>query len=89
MLKVSSVSKPFEQYVNESLQELQQKTLDQIQVETALKWCSRAIASARLRRPERETTEYAHEALEHAALSSMDDLLPYVREMLRQHRIQT
>jgi hypothetical protein len=83
------MSKPIEQYIAEGVKELQQKTLDDVQTETALKWCGRAVAAAHLNRPTREVTEYAHEAVEHAALAESDNLLPYIKSVLRHYAIKT
>lgn len=66
----------------EALSELQQKSLKQIQVETAEKWCGRAAAARLLGLPERDVTEFAHEAIEHAALSGDDSVLRIIRKAL-------
>jgi hypothetical protein len=34
-------------------------------------------------------TEYAHEAVEHAALAESDNLLPYIKSVLRHYAIKT
>ena len=73
--------------VKDALQELVQKDLDQIQVETAVKWCGRSIAAQMMGRDEKEITEYAHEAVEHAALSGDDETLFVVRAALRSRGI--
>ena len=70
--------------VRDAMEELMEKDLDQIQVETAIKWCSRSIAAKLMDRDEKEITEYAHEAVEHAALSGNDEVLFLVRDALRQ-----
>jgi hypothetical protein len=69
--------------IDDGLAELRKKTLHQIQVETAIKWCGRACAAALMGRVD-DAEEYAHEAIEHAALSGDDALLREVREALRQ-----
>lgn len=61
--------KTVKDYIHEATVELQQKTLRDIQMETAMKWTGRAWAAKMLQRPAMEVTEYAHEALEHAALT--------------------
>lgn len=52
--------------------ELQEKTLTDIQMETAYKWASRALACRELFEDNNQLmldySEYMHEALEHAAL---------------------
>lgn len=59
--------------VDEALTELQTKTPQQIEIETAFKWAGRAIAARRIYRTTDDlkfrdlSIEYAHEAQEHAA----------------------
>lgn len=53
-----------------ALQELELKTHEQIEHETAIKWAARAIAAYRLNRP--EARDYKTEALEHASQVSGD-----------------
>lgn len=65
--------------VEAGLDELKLKTLKTIQCETAIKWAGRAIAAKFLGKPESEVTEYAHEAIEHAALCGVDNVLSQVR----------
>ena len=65
-----------DEIIEEAIEELQEKELNDIQVETAKKWCGRAIAAQILSRDQREVTEYAHEAVEHAALSG-DEMVVY------------
>lgn len=69
-------------YVDRGLEEVRTKTLRQVQYETAKVWYGRAIASSRLNRTE-DAVEYAHEAIEHAALSGHEELLWTIREGLR------
>lgn len=71
-----------EAYVRKALVELQRKSLRDIQIETALTWAGRACAAARLGLAE-DAIEYAHEAIEHAALSGDDALLASVRASVR------
>ncbi len=73
-------------YVEQGLAELRTKTLRQIQFDTALVWCGRAIAAARLGVVD-DAIEYAHEAIEHAALSGSDELLGTIREGLRREGV--
>ena len=64
-----------EEAIEDAVEELQEKELQEIQIETAKKWCGRAIAAQLLSREEREVTEYAHEAVEHAALSGDEEIV--------------
>lgn len=73
----------------EALAELQEKGMRQIQVETAAKWCGRALAARMLGLSERDTTEFAHEAVEHAALSGDEQVLRTVRIALEEFEIET
>ena len=66
-----------------AIAELQQKTLQQIQVETAYTWAYRASA-ARALGLDADAIEYEHEALEHAALSGDDTVLYTVRRIVRE-----
>lgn len=77
----------FEKATAEAVAELRQKSLHQIQIETAVKWASRACAASLLGLPE-DAEEYAHEAIEHAALSGNDDLLRDVRAVMRAHGVE-
>ena len=71
----------------EALGELQDMTLKQIQVETAYKWAGRALAAANLGLGH-DAIEYAHEALEHAALSGKDTVLREIREALKRAGVE-
>jgi hypothetical protein len=62
-------------------EDLAEKTLRDIQVETSKVWTGRAIAAKDIGQ-HADAIEYAHEAVEHAALSGDDTLLAIVREML-------
>ena len=79
--------KPFQHYLDKASDELAEKTLHDIQIETALTWCGRACVAARLGLKQ-DAKEYAHEAIEHAALSGQDDLLAGVREALATYRVE-
>lgn len=72
----------------EAMAELRTKDLKQIQVETAAKWCGRAIAAKVMGFDERDVTEFAHEAIEHAALSGDDNVLRTVREAFDRLQIE-
>lgn len=77
--------------IQEALEELKNKNLDQIQTETAWKWASRAAAS--FQNALQATgikkmacfaigEEYMHEALEHAALVEGAEILPLIKKEL-------
>jgi hypothetical protein len=74
--------KNLKDYYMDAIDELQALTLKQIQVETAYKWAGRALAAASLGKGH-DAIEYAHEALEHAALSGKDSVLREVREAFK------
>jgi len=73
-------------YITRALEELRSKSLVEIQIETALVWCGRACAAARLG-IHRDSDEYAHEAIAHAALSGDDALLKYIRGLFAQYGV--
>lgn len=75
--------------VREAMDELAGKDMKQIQVETAVKWCGRALAARLMGLPDRDVTEFAHEAVEHAALSGVDPVLAAVRAALDELGIET
>lgn len=74
--------------VSEGFDELAKKSLRQIQVDTAYKWAGRACAAAALSMENpntdyaRDCLEYAHEAIEHAALCGDSSVLQHVRSAL-------
>lgn len=74
--------KPFQHYLDRADAELRQKSLHDIQVSTALTWCARGCVAAQMGLAT-DAHEYAHEAIEHAALTGDDDLLRMVRDALR------
>lgn len=73
-------------HVTRALTELQSKTLSQIQIETAMVWYGRAVAAFMLGKGA-DAIEYAHEAIEHAALSGDIALLQSIREGFRKNGI--
>lgn len=73
----------------EALTELQEKDIRQIQVETAAKWCGRALAARMLGLSERDVVEFAHEAVEHAALTGDEQVLRTVRIAFEEFEIET
>lgn len=80
------ISKKIRPHIEEATSELSEKDLQQIHVETALKWCGRACAAAALKL-KHDSVEYAHEAIEHAALSGNDKLLKEIREAIKYCKI--
>lgn len=74
-------------YIQKAEKDLAGKTLHQIQVETAYTWGGRACAAAMMDRHD-DAHEYAHEAIEHAALSGDLDLLRGVREAMRRYGVE-
>lgn len=70
-------------FINRAIDELRQKSLNDIQVETALTWAGRACVAAHIGKLA-DAVEYAHEAIEHAALSGSGRLLDEIREELEQ-----
>lgn len=72
----------FNDMVRRATPELRRKSLAEVQVETAYTWAARACAASHLRLTD-DAIEYAHEAVEHAALSGHDDVLRFVRARLR------
>jgi len=85
-------------YIEDARQELQEKSLEDIQIETAKKWAARAYVAYEIAvyfgSEDRDNAmgwfhvgeEYRHEALEHAALVEAEDesnsLLNNIRELL-------
>lgn len=71
-------------YVDAAARELAHKSLAAIQRETALTWAARAVAAYRFFGQDKrlswllDAEEYAHESLEHAALSGDADLSAFV-----------
>lgn len=76
-----------EEYIRRAAAELRQKTLNDIQVETAKIWAGRAIVAAGMGFAH-DAIEYAHEAIEHAALSGKDSLLREVRTAMKAHGVE-
>lgn len=76
-----------DEYVRKAAIELRQKSLNDIQVETAKTWAGRAIVAADLGLLH-DAIEYAHEAIEHAALSGKDSLLRDVRTAMKAHGVE-
>lgn len=79
-----------------AIAELREKTLAQIQVDTAITWAYRAWAARQLSFVgyrdndgsgpgfEHDAVEYEHEAIEHAALCGVDEALPAVRAIINE-----
>lgn len=68
-------------YFDKAMADVQAKGLDQIQYETAWTWAARACAASTLGLSS-DAREYAHEGLEHAALSGRPGLVEEVRAAL-------
>ena len=68
-------------FIDRAVVELERKTLNDIQVETALTWAGRSCAAA-MNDNLADAIEYAHEAIEHAALSGHGALLDEIRTAL-------
>jgi hypothetical protein len=81
----SNYSNQIEEAVEKAKSELKDKTLKEVQIATAITWCGRAIFAAD--KKSEDAIEYAHEAIEHAALSGDDALLKIIREKLRSSKI--
>jgi hypothetical protein len=73
-------------YIEKAKADLARLSLREIQVETALVWAGRACAAATMGSPS-DAREYAHEAIEHAALSGDEELLAYVRSAFTMFRV--
>lgn len=76
-----SESDLFSREVAAAQREVATKSLREIQAETAVKWCARAVAAQGLG-ADSDAKEYAHEALEHSVLCSDDRVLTFVRRVL-------
>ena len=74
-------------YVESGLRDVQAKTLTEIQVETAYVWAGRACAAASMHMHD-DAREYAHEAIEHAALSGHMDVLADIDLALREYDVR-
>ena len=74
-------------YIERGLADVTTKTLNEIQMETAYVWAGRACAAASVGLHD-DALEYAHEAIEHAALSGNLGVLAEVRGALTQYEIR-
>lgn len=74
-------------HITAGMQELSTKSLLDIQRETAMKWAGRAVAATVLQRHD-DAHEFAHEAVEHAALSGDDALLAFIRRVFSQYGVE-
>ena len=82
----SDYSKQIEEAIEKAQEELADKTLKQVQIATAITWCGRACVAAK--KKSEDAVDYAHESIEHAALSGNDDLLKMIRDILKAHKIE-
>jgi hypothetical protein len=69
-----------------AINELSIKTITDIQEETAIAWTNRACAAMHLNKPD-DAREYAHEAIEHAALTGSIVLINEVYVVLAEYGI--
>jgi hypothetical protein len=74
-------------YLAKAQTELQERSIKDIQIETALIWAARACVAQRANK-QVDAVEYAHESIEHAALSGDSMLLDYVRNCLRHCKVR-
>jgi hypothetical protein len=80
--------------VKKAAKEIAEKSLDDIQKETAWTWAARSCAAYVAARKipkdkakwEHDALEYQHEATEHAALSEDDNLIHEIREAIRAYQ---
>ncbi len=79
--------KPMHAAIEKAMRELPGTTLGEIQMQTAYTWAGRACAAATLGL-HTDAIEYAHEAIEHAALSGNDPLLAEIRKAFVKHNIE-
>lgn len=56
--------------IDEALEELKEKTDQQVEQDTAIKWAARYLAAKQI--DGRDADRYRHEALEHAALAGKE-----------------
>lgn len=77
----------FRQAITEGMREVATKTMLQVQRETAVKWAGRACAAA-MQNKHDDAHEYAHESVEHAALSGDDALLREIRRLFAQYGVE-
>lgn len=73
--------------LEQATDELRKKTIREIQADTAITWCHRAVAAMNLG-SEHDATEYAHEAIEHAALCGDGQLLRWVQRTVADNGIR-
>lgn len=72
-------------YIERASAELTDRSLRQVQVETAMTWAGRAIAARMMGSP--DMVEYAHEAVEHAALTGDVNLLEALYSEFLRHGV--
>jgi DUF1009 family protein len=82
----SDYGKQIEEAIQKAKEELADKTLKQVQISTAITWCGRACVAAKNK--SEDAVDYAHESIEHAALSGDDALLKMIRDILKDHGIE-
>lgn len=84
---MTSLNKALVACIESAVVELCEKSLDDIQRETACKWAGRACAAAALGL-DKDSHEYAHEAIEHAALCPDERVLHAVRTLFKKHGVE-
>lgn len=90
------ISQAIQDKIDAAFPELRHKTIAQINVETARVWTGRACAAAHYAKQEPHKAdawmtsahEYAHEAVEHAALTGDNGLLGEVQQALLAYGIR-
>lgn len=73
--------------ITKAEEELDRVTLHDVQIKTAYTWAGRAIVAAR-RGMHDDAHEYAHEAIEHAALTGNDKVLQEIRVAFRVNGVE-
>lgn len=78
---------PIEPSIVAAIEELSEKSLRDVQRETAYKWAGRACAAQHLELGD-DVHEYAHEALEHAALCPDEKVFREVKRLFKEWGIE-
>ena len=86
-MSTRSMKTAVEAAIDAAHEELQEKDVHVIQRETAFKWAGRACAAKALGLDE-DVHEYAHEALEHAALCLDEAVLRTVRKVFEEWGVE-
>ena len=78
---------PLREAIAKAEEELDHVTVHDVQIKTAYTWAGRAIVAAR-RGMHDDAHEYAHEAIEHAALTGDDRVLQEIRVAFRVNGVE-